>query len=98
MKKFLLGMLLLMVIFGPSFVFAQGGCDPLNDPYCDPYGGGSSGGSGGVGDVACKGICGVLADISDLLAQIVPVLVALGVVYFVYGRSEEHTSELQSQR
>lgn len=76
MKKYLLPIIVfLALVVLPSFVLAQGGCDPYSDPNCDIFG--TSGSTTGLG--------GLIVKIHSLLNSIIPLLVALGVVYFVWG-------------
>lgn len=74
MKKYFLPIIiLLLLVVVPTFVLAQGGCGP-EDPFCTE---GTGSGSTGLG--------GLIVEIHSLLNSIIPLLVALGVVYFVWG-------------
>jgi hypothetical protein len=92
MKKYFSIVLVLLVLVGmPSFVFAQDGCDPTVDFGCwnPDWGGntngGTSGGSNSVDTCDSGSLGGFFCKIGELLNSAIPVLVALGVVYFVYG-------------
>lgn len=72
-KYFLRAFIVLSTVVMPTLVAAQGGCG-ADDPFCS---GGTSGGA--------TGLSGIIVQIHGFLNSIIPILVALGVVYFVWG-------------
>lgn len=92
MKKYFSIVLVLLVLVGvPSFAFADDECDPTIDFGCtlSDWGGNTNGGNTGGNttlDTCDPGkLSGFFCKIGELLNSAIPVLVALGVVYFVYG-------------
>src|SRR3989344_482763 len=93
MKKILLRIsviiFLALVLVAPSFASAQisPDCHRFVDGICyDESGNPLTGGNGsGSRDACTTGLTGVLCKLNTLLAQILPFLVSLGVIYFVWG-------------
>lgn len=74
MKKYFLPIIVfLTLVVLPSFVLATGGCPP-EDPFCTE----------GLGSSATE-LGGLIVKIHDLLNSVIPLLVALGIFYFVWG-------------
>lgn len=94
MKKFFILSVLLLILVVPAFVFAQGNAVP---PSTDTYRGlfapsnpnliPTSNASSYANIQVCmgSGLTNLLCNIHKLLNAVIPVLLALGVVYFVWG-------------